>query len=64
MLKSIMLPRSRLLVTYLDRDMEFVWTPKHLDKMGCTGIGRFKLSLCNQQILSFQRTPQPSELTV
>src|ERR1700683_508083 len=24
---------SRLLVTYLDRDMEFVWTPKHLDKM-------------------------------
>src|SRR5580700_4338944 len=21
------------LVTYLDRDMEFVWTPKHLDKM-------------------------------
>jgi hypothetical protein len=30
-------PRSlttcRLLVTYLDRDMEFVWTPEHLDKM-------------------------------
>ena len=26
------------------------------------GIRRFKLSLCNQQILSFQRTPQPSEL--
>ena len=24
---------SRLLVTYLDRDMEFVWTPKHSDKM-------------------------------
>jgi hypothetical protein len=23
----------RLLVAYLDRDMEFVWTPKHLDKM-------------------------------
>ena len=22
-----------LLVTYLDRDMEFVWTPKHLEKM-------------------------------
>jgi hypothetical protein len=27
------LPTSRLLVTYLDRDMEFVWTPRHLDKM-------------------------------
>ncbi len=27
------LPTSRLLVTYLDRDMEFAWTPKHLDKM-------------------------------
>ena len=27
------LARSRLLVTYLDRDMELVWTPKHLDKM-------------------------------
>jgi hypothetical protein len=23
---------SRLLVTYLDRDMDFVWTLKHLDK--------------------------------
>ena len=33
MLNSIMLPRSRLLVAYLDRDMEFVWTPMHLDKM-------------------------------
>ena len=27
------LTASRLLVTYLDRDMEFVWTPEHLDKM-------------------------------
>lgn len=27
------LTRCRLLVAYLDRDMEFVWTPKHLDKM-------------------------------
>jgi len=27
-----------------------------------TGIRRFKLSLCNQQIISFRRTPQPSEL--
>jgi len=27
------LTTSRLLVTYFDRDMEFVWTPKHLDKM-------------------------------
>src|SRR5580700_4077823 len=27
------LTTSRLLVTYLDRDMEFGWTPKHLDKM-------------------------------
>src|SRR5713101_6992967 len=26
------LPTSRLLVTYLDRDIEFVWTLKHLDK--------------------------------
>src|SRR6266852_4578836 len=26
------LPTSRLLVTYLDRDMDFVWTLKHLDK--------------------------------
>ena len=28
-----MVHAGRLLVTYLDRDMEFVWTPKHLDKM-------------------------------
>ena len=27
------LPTSRLLVTYLDRDMELVWTAKHLDNM-------------------------------
>jgi tetratricopeptide (TPR) repeat protein len=27
------LTRCLLLVTYLDRDMEFVWTLKHLDKM-------------------------------
>src|SRR6266853_2764254 len=25
----------RLLVTYLDRDMEFVWNLKHLDKTSC-----------------------------
>jgi hypothetical protein len=30
--QSRSLPRSRLLVTYLDRDMELVWTPKHFDK--------------------------------
>ena len=31
--KSRSLTISRLLVTHLDHDMEFVWTPKHLDKM-------------------------------
>jgi hypothetical protein len=52
------------LVTYFDRDMELVWTPKHLDKMSWHRSSSVQLSLCNQNILSFQRTPQPSELTV
>jgi hypothetical protein len=43
----------RLLVTYLDRDMELVWTPKHLDKMSW------------HRSSSVQIKPlQPSELTV
>jgi hypothetical protein len=29
------LTRCRLPVTYLDRDMEFVWNLKHLDKTSC-----------------------------
>jgi hypothetical protein len=55
---------SRLLVTYLDRDMELVWTPKHLDKMSWHRSSSVQIKPLQPTNSFFSANPQPSELTV
>ena len=55
---------SRLLVTYLDCDMEFVWTLKYLDKASRQRSSAVQIKPPQPKILLFQSLPQslqPSE---
>src|SRR5258708_38434617 len=55
---------SRLLVTYLDRDMDFVWTLKHLDKTSWQRGSSVQIKPLQSIVLSCERVPgtlQPSE---
>ena len=47
------LARSRLLVTYLDRDVEFVWTLKHLCKTNWQRSSSVQIKPRNQKQHSF-----------
>ena len=47
--------RSRLIVTYRDRDVAFVWTLEICLRRTGRGVRRFKSSRRNQSFLSFTR---------
>jgi hypothetical protein len=56
------LPTSRLLVTYLDRDMELVWTPKHFgqNELAPEFVGSNQASATNKFFLFGEARNQPN----